>query len=249
MKDSMRLPHGKSLRGSRRDSSLWWIARPLAVVYVVLAALVGVLAGGSTWQDLVRTLGLELVLLALVLWVAHRLVIKRVLDPLRHRAQVDELTGLLRAGEFWAQAEAQLDAAYRAHAVVSFVFLDLDDFKQVNDTLGHHAGDAVLREIGRLLRDHVRAGDILGRLGGEEFGWLLIDTDPDAARHAAERLLDGCKTAEVEGVHGFTFSAGVAAITGAERDTVSVWDLAREADRAQYRAKDSGKGRVTLAST
>ncbi len=245
----MQLSHWGFSPNRRQAPSLWWVARPLAIVYVALAALIGVWGSGTSWQDLARTLVLEVVLLALVLWAAHHLVATRVLNPLRHRVQVDELTGLLRAGEFWARAEVQLDAAYRVGEVASFLFIDLDNFKQVNDTQGHLTGDAVLREMGRLLRQHVRAEDIVGRLGGEEFGWLLPGAAPDAARHAAERLLAACRSAEVEGVRGFTFSAGVASVTGTEPNPLSAWDLAREADRAQYRAKGSGKGRVTLAST
>ncbi|MDA8345319.1 MAG: GGDEF domain-containing protein [Thermaerobacter sp.] len=252
MKGSPRLAHREFSVERRQAPSLWWVARPLAVGYVVLAALIGAWGAWSVpqapWLIFARTLVLEIVLLALVLWVAHHLVVTRLLNPLRHRARVDELTGLLRAGEFWEQAEIELDAAYRARKLVSFVFLDLDDFKQVNDTVGHLAGDAVLRQMGRLLREHVRAEDVVGRLGGEEFGWLLPGAAPDAARHGAERLLDVCRAAEVAGVHGFTFSAGVAVVTGTEPTPLSAWDLAREADRAQYEAKGTGKGKVTSAT-
>ena len=237
---------GRRMHGT--GSLLWRLARPLAVVYAAAAAAVGIWGltseRGWTWIIVLRTALTELSLLALVVYTAHRLVLTQLIGPLRRVAELDELTGLARAGAFWARAEAMLDGGYRRRQSVVFVFLDLDDFKQINDRLGHLTGDSVLRTLGRLLREEVRADDVVGRIGGEEFGWLMPATTKERALQAVQRLLDVCRAIEVEGVHGFTFSAGIATIRGDEPDRLSAWDLAREADGAQYQAKAMGKGRV-----
>ena len=248
MNGSLTRSHWQSSYRRREAPSFWIIALPLALGYILLSALIRMweMWGLPTlqWETIVRTALLEIVLLLLVMWISHRLITARLLNPLRRAAEVDDLTGLLRAGAFWTQAEEQVDAGYRTGQTTAFVFLDLDDFKQINDTQGHLTGDTVLRQMAHLLRKHVRAEDIVGRLGGEEFGWLLPRTTADEALQAAARVLEECKVTTVDGVSGFTFSAGVTAVTGTEPDPLSAWDLARDADRAQYLAKGTGKGKI-----
>lgn len=107
---------------------------------------------------------------------------------LNELATTDGLTGLSNRRHFLEQAEAQLRQALRYNQEFSFMMLDLDHFKRINDTHGHDAGDEVLRAVARTMREVMRGTDIIGRLGGEEFGAVMPETGAEAARQVAERL-------------------------------------------------------------
>jgi diguanylate cyclase (GGDEF)-like protein len=118
---------------------------------------------------------------------------------------------------------------------VVVLFCDLDDFKKVNDTYGHDAGDAVLVEIGRRLRANVREHDTVARLGGDEFVIVLRDLDSGSARDLIERLADAVSRPIDHDDHVITVSASIGVGTSAPASTVD--QLLREADKAMYRAK------------
>lgn len=124
-------------------------------------------------EDLWETGALAWVFTLGLLLVIRHAVVSRLVRPLRQRAMVDALTGVRRPDVFWEQAEIVTRALTAAHSSWVFTYLDLDDFKQVNDILGHQAGDTVLRAFGTLLKAHARQNDLVDRLGGEEFGWIL----------------------------------------------------------------------------
>lgn len=215
--------------------------------------LVGLWAA-NTWgtQDLrpriilYRAIALELLLTAILAVIAHQMVTRYLLAPLRRLADYDDLTDLLRPGAFWERAEESIVHAASNNAAISFIFLDLDDFKQVNDTYGHAVGDVLLQTFGKVLREHARAEDIVGRLGGEEFGWLMVGASGDDARAAALRVLEVCRTLPVEQLVGFGFSAGIASDTPSLDSSPRAWELARHADLGLYQAKTNGKGQVVV---
>ncbi len=193
------------------------------------------------------TLGGEAVWTIGLLTALRVLVRRHLWRPLHRQAVLDDLTGCYRSASFWERCGAYVSDAYRQDQPLAFVFLDLDDFKQINDRFGHQAGDAVLKTFGRLIRQHARSGDLVGRLGGEEFGWILPGSPAADAEVAANRLLMACEAAAPAGSPSIGFSGGVAGVTGHEPEPRTVWDLAQEADRALYRAKLSGKRRVVGA--
>ena len=126
--------------------------------------------------------------------------------------------------------------------------LDIDKFKQVNDTLGHQAGDRVLAEIGRRMVDAGRAVDWLGRYGGEEFMGVLASTQLAGAELAAERIRQAVAALPIatgRTTRTITLSAGVAAYDGGE-DWPTAEQLVGAADAALYRAKDGGRNRVSV---
>jgi diguanylate cyclase (GGDEF)-like protein len=150
-------------------------------------------------------------------------------------ATTDPLTSLANRRSFRDRLEAECARSARAGIPLGLALVDLDHFKRVNDTHGHQAGDAVLRELADRLRRCARREDIVARVGGEEFAWLLPEADLDAAMEAAERLRRRIAGEPFPIVGRVTASIGVATL-GAGPD-----ELVRDADRALYRAKDAGR--------
>jgi diguanylate cyclase (GGDEF)-like protein len=133
---------------------------------------------------------------------------------------------------------------------LSIVTLDVDHFKRVNDTHGHSGGDQVLVVLGNLLRTALRAGDLAGRIGGEEFLTILPDTDGEGALVAAERLrkcIEAERVVLASGELSFTSSLGVASIKGPGCLRAAT-ALVEKADAALYEAKRSGRNRVVRAA-
>ena len=160
-------------------------------------------------------------------------------------ATVDLLTGALNRQALLARLEEELDRAARYQRPCSIVLVDLDHFKRVNDTHGHMAGDAVLREVADVLTSNVRSVDLVGRYGGEEFMIVMPETDADAAAASAEKLrrLVGSRQVRLEDGHvlAVTLSAGVA---GGPGQFLQLDALVRDADAALYSAKSLGRDQV-----
>lgn len=171
----------------------------------------------------------------------------RLREELREQATHDALTGLANHRALVDAIDHELGRARRTGRPLSVLFLDLDHFKALNDTLGHGAGDNALQETGDVIKASVREIDTVGRWGGEEFVALLPDTDRSAALVAAERIRSAIATHHYSSVEGacLTCSIGVAtrSVDGSDRDT-----LLASADRAMYSAKRSGRNRVIAAS-
>jgi diguanylate cyclase (GGDEF)-like protein len=162
---------------------------------------------------------------------------------------VDEKTGLYNFRAFQRRLREEWQRAERYAVPVSLVFLDLDHFKQVNDRLGHPAGDQVLREFATLVTGGARATDVASRYGGEEFAVILPHTDAPMARGVAERIRRAVQEfvfLEHSSPTRITVSAGVATST---RDIDSMEALVRAADRALYAAKDRGRNQVVDAGS
>jgi len=176
--------------------------------------------------------------------LAHEL--KREKARAEELARVDFLTNLANRRAFYEEGERELQSLQGSNRPAAVVMLDIDHFKSVNDRYGHAAGDSVIRAVAELIRANLRASDIAGRLGGEEFALLLPDTAAATVLVAAERLRAATEALLVEqdGVRiDFTLSIGVAVL--ADDATLDQW-VAR-ADAALYRAKQAGRNRVAVA--
>jgi diguanylate cyclase (GGDEF)-like protein/PAS domain S-box-containing protein len=161
-------------------------------------------------------------------------------DELRHLAFHDSLTGLANRMLFADRAEHALSLAGRTGTVAAVLFMDLDDFKEVNDTLGHGVGDELLAGFGRRLAEVARESDTVARLGGDEFALLLENlADPDEAGTIAARVVAAFREPFTlsDGEVGMTTTVGVA--TSDDSDTLD--ELMRHADMALYAAKAAGK--------
>ena len=155
----------------------------------------------------------------------------------------DPLTGVGNRRQLMARLETETDRARRYQRDLSVLFIDLDHFKRVNDTLGHPVGDQVLVAVAGHLMAQVRGADSIGRIGGEEFVILLPDTQLEPARVAAERWLSAVATLSIPGLTWpMTASAGVAQYQ--DGDTAET--LLARCDRALYRAKADGRACVRV---
>ena len=165
-----------------------------------------------------------------------------------YQATHDALTGLVNRREFERRLEEAIEIGHRGDGQHVLCYLDLDRFKVVNDTSGHLAGDSMLREVAKLLRDAVRDSDTVGRLGGDEFGMLLIGCPLEKARQIAD---DVCRAV---GDHRFVwrdriFNIGVSVgLVEISRESGTIEELLTAADSACYVAKKQGSGRVAVYS-
>jgi diguanylate cyclase (GGDEF)-like protein len=171
--------------------------------------------------------------------------LSRLKEQLRHQAYHDPLTGLANRAMFAEQVEAQL-ATRQPGLDAVVLFLDLDDFKLVNDTLGHGAGDRLLRVVAERINGCVRSDDLAARLGGDEFAVLLLDTpNLDRSMSVAQRIIEALQAPFQIGGNEISVGASIGiAATGRPDDTADV--LLRNADVAMYTAKAAGKRRAAV---
>jgi diguanylate cyclase (GGDEF)-like protein/PAS domain S-box-containing protein len=169
---------------------------------------------------------------------------KIVEEKLNFQASHDALTGLINRREFEHRVNLVLSTIQTDQAKHAMCFLDLDQFKIINDTCGHIAGDELLRQLGKLLKDTIRSRDTLARLGGDEFGILMEHCPYDQAQRVAEKLLNTIREFhfhwETES-YRIGVSIGLVEIT---ESTGSFTELFKQADTACYLAKDLGRNRI-----
>lgn len=172
--------------------------------------------------------------------------IQRMSDQLAYQATHDDLTGLINRREFESCLSEALSSAQETDTQHALCYIDLDQFKIINDTCGHQAGDDLLQQLSRHIKDKVRKGDIFARLGGDEFGVILMDCPMDKAEQIANAIKNTVQEYQYTW-HGHSFSTGTSiglvAISG---DTTSMSELMMKADSACYIAKDNGRNRVHI---
>lgn len=216
-------------------------------------ALVRVLAGVSPdeWECFASVNGLENWLgipldcsladsVSQVLSIQERLAFQR---------DHDALTGIGNRGLFNRLLKAEFERAVRSHTDLSLVMLDLDNFKQINDTYGHACGDMVLQRLGELLKSQVRQYDIPVRFGGEEFAVILPATSCWTAVVLGNRMLELFRQEEFEcngATFSMTLSGGASSLILLGNDTRSIDELIKSADEALYEAKRQGKNHIAI---
>jgi diguanylate cyclase (GGDEF)-like protein/PAS domain S-box-containing protein len=170
-------------------------------------------------------------------------------EALRHRVLHDSLTGLPNRLSFVDSLNDALRRSTASGSPVGILFLDLDHFKLINDSIGHHAGDELLRAVAPRLRAHLRPGDVVARFGGDEFG-VLVDrlADEEEALAIADRVAGAFAEPYSTGGadHFVTASVGVAVARPNGREPADAELLIRDADAAMYRAKERGRGRCEM---
>jgi diguanylate cyclase (GGDEF)-like protein len=242
-----------------------YIFSPLRILYSILLAVI--FSAGTVYIDHVYRAGIDAANLNTVIaaqLLAHALGFVAALQIQSYRrksfrayleekdakeqvaylANIDPLTKSLTRRQFFSMAESEFLRSLRYHRQLSMLVLDADRFKNINDTYGHYAGDLVLRSLALVMLEQKRAPDTLGRLGGEEFGLLLPETNLKQAKIVAERIQKTWEqtSSTVDGhvIHS-TVSIGVAEAGPADK---SFEDVLRRADRMMYKAKEAGRNRV-----
>jgi len=167
-----------------------------------------------------------------------------VFQKLQQQSITDGLTGIKTRRFFWEALSAEWKRASRSGRPFSVVLIDLDKFKEVNDTMGHFEGDLVLARVGRLLEQKSRQSNVVARYGGDEFIILMPETGPDQAQVLAERLRQWITTDPMLSEHHITGSFGVASFP---MHGFSIEDIIRVADAGMYVSKRSGGNRVSAA--
>ncbi len=195
-----------------------------------------------------RNLGVttdDLTLVELLVDIA-RTTLKRIKlkERLELLATTDELTGLYNR-RFWMEvAEKELERSRRYNQPFAVIMADIDDFKKVNDTFGHQAGDRVLRAMGELIKGNIRNIDIAGRYGGEEFTILLPQISPESGFGVAERLRGVVETTDMGVPTQITATFGVSGFDPTRGERKFLDQVLMEADTAMYHGKRAGKNRV-----
>ncbi len=164
-----------------------------------------------------------------------------LIRELKFLAETDNLTGFYNRRKIEELLRKEIERFRRYKNPLSVLFIDLDNFKKLNDTYGHQKGDEILRGVARLIERELRKTDFVGRFGGEEFLVVLPETDAEGALKVAERIRRSVEKADF-GVEGVTVSIGVTELK--EGDTLET--LFNRVDRAMYLAKERGKNRSEL---
>lgn len=202
--------------------------------------------GAGGWVEAFFCAGIYLLMF---LGTAGFLLISRELSyaELERVATYDELTGVLNRRAFLLRAQPLIAAAAREMTPVSFLLLDVDHFKQVNDTYGHDTGDRVLQDFARRIERELDSGDLFGRFGGEEFAVLLHRPDEEAGGQIAEGLRRCVLDATIEGMP-FPYTVSIGLITVGSRERVPLNTLYKLSDTALYEAKQQGRNCVVRSN-
>lgn len=221
--------------------TLTYVATPKGISGVP----VFVQASGSVWPLA------PLIAVLLGLFGFSLMAMEQIIARNESGARLDALTGLLNRGALDMTAVGMVARWQRDGEALSCLVIDVDHFKLVNDTHGHHAGDNVLREIATALDNSRRASDIAARYGGEEFCILCPHTDEHQATALANRILRKVRAIELPGNGGYaSVSIGVAQLRGAPTSREGLWrNLFADADRALYTAKQRGRDQYVLGSS
>ena len=166
---------------------------------------------------------------------------KAYLDVCEEAAFTDHLTGLANRRRFERQLEREVARMGRYGHPFSLLMIDIDSFKDLNDSFGHDAGDDAIRRLGKVLREGTRGIDLAARVGGEEFAVLLVETSKEGGFEVAERLRAAIKVLEIPSARCITASFGVAECPTDAQTAADVW---KAADVALYEAKRNGRDRV-----
>ncbi|MDH7795117.1 MULTISPECIES: GGDEF domain-containing protein [unclassified Beijerinckia] len=199
----------------------------------------------SIWfEGRVQALNFQVEGEAAVVWIASNITDKNdVQQKLRQLSETDALTGLYNRRKLLETLDDRLTIFEREKAQTSVLVFDLDNFKRLNDEMGHHAGDAALVEIARLCRQSLRKSDVIARFGGDEFVVVMPGTDRSDALEIAERLRKHVPIALKETVrYESTISGGVSEFSLPDRFSS---DILTRADAGLYQSKRAGRNRVS----
>jgi diguanylate cyclase (GGDEF)-like protein len=223
-----------------------WFAGRVAGIFMAV-----ICAGMWLLSDLLRDISGQspivpyvnmVIKLGFFIWVASMLFdLKKALQLQKLLSRTDYLTGLFNRRYFSELAVREIQRMQRYGHPFTFLYMDIDDFKVVNDRFGHVAGDGLLRAVGSALKTTVRQTDIPVRLGGDEFAVLMPETHSEGAAAALKRIREKLSDSAIENKHPVTFSFGSVTFT---RPPESLDEMIQKTDRLMYQVKESGKNNI-----
>jgi diguanylate cyclase (GGDEF)-like protein len=229
----------------------WFANRNSALVVSVLSALSwfisNTLAGESYshpvvgfWNTFVRLGFFTIVTLLLT-------DLKRSIEKERNLSRIDFLTGIKNSRSFYELASFELLRAKRYNHPTTIAYIDLDNFKQINDQFGHSTGDVLLRVVSKALQTHLRQTDIVARMGGDEFAVLLPETDEEAAQVAITKAHLSLLTTMKQNRWDITFSIGVITFPVLPSD-IDIDEALHQVDELMYSVKANGKNNIRFVN-
>jgi diguanylate cyclase (GGDEF)-like protein len=226
----------------------WYTGRTLGVVISIASAIAWFTA--DTWAGQAYSMHVipywnTAVRLSFFVIVTFLLPALKGLENERKAARLDDLTGAANRRNFFEVAQAELDRSLRYQHPFSVLYFDIDDFKAVNDRMGHQAGDQLLCSVVHKSRQILRKIDLLARLGGDEFIILLSETGPQAAKVVVSKLQESLLEEMKSHAWPVTFSIGVLTCLDAH---LSLDEMMRKADDLMYAAKKNGKNAIVFAT-
>jgi diguanylate cyclase (GGDEF)-like protein len=221
------------------------ISVPVADHSPNLAGLLGVAYAAESTLSAQEASVIRAILAVMVMVVGSSKVLSRTLLELEYYAAHDPLTGLHNRRQFNDLLHYEIGRSERHHHEFSVLMLDLDDFKDINDSYGHPTGDTALCAVATVLLEHTRKGDLCARVGGDEFAIILTETDPNGARIVAENIGRALREMTLSSAQGNHFHLTVSiGVSSYPIDGVTIDSLLEGVDLAMYKAKDIGKNSV-----
>lgn len=193
------------------------------------------------------SIGSFLIVMILCFFISNLAASNRLFKKYKDESSIDFLTGLYNVRQFDKTYNDITGRIIEKDERLSVLFIDIDHFKEINDTYGHHEGDIILKELAQLLLKTCRDFDIVSRNGGEEFSVILLDCYPQQAKNIAERIRSAVERHPFNIYGGKTVNITVSIGVATYPDTTTSFnDLLKEADKALYKAKQTGRNKVVL---
>ena len=226
-----------------------WYAGPAGGVFIsffaTLTWLLGDMLAGRTYSEpfipYVNAAARMIIYLIISLLVS---TVRIQLKKETKSANEDFLTKISNSRAFFSYVSMEIERLKRYKEPFTLAYFDVDNFKKINDTFGHNAGDALLMKLARAIRAHIRPTDVVARMGGDEFAILLIETKPEQARAAIEKLAKVMKASMKTKAMNITFSIGVVTFL---KPPKSIDEMIKKADDMMYLSKRGGKDAVNYS--
>jgi len=228
----------------------WAISERLGLVFAILSSCVWIVvdlwSGDSNRaSNLFAYMWNATARLGFFLLPVFMIRLNRAMEHEQALARTDFLTGALNARFFHEMAQMEINRSFRYQRHFTLAFIDVDNFKNINDTFGHTEGDTVLRAIATKIKSHLRKTDIVARVGGDEFVVLLTETDAQTAPVVISNMQRALLKEMAENGWAVTFSIGVLTLTATQ---ISVDEMLGRADQLMYVVKNGGKNNIHYAS-
>lgn len=226
----------------------WYIQRPVGFVWAAMSVVTRLwLHADNRGIDFAAFITYWNCAVEFIIFIIFTFAISKLHDQIdseKNLARTDPLTKLRNRRAFMEYAELELDRCRRYGRPITSIYIDVDNFKFINDTFGHKAGDALLCLIASTVEENVRRSDVLARIGGDEFALLLPETGPEGTQNAMERIHDRLRLAMKRENWPVTFSIGSVTFTN---PPLTIEELMYKADVTMYSAKQGGKDRIQYA--